>query len=198
MTPQPQTHQHRQQTNLDWQQDASCHAIDTDLFYAEGNNAAAVSRMAKRVCENCLVRQECLDHAIAWNEPGVWGGTTYRERRDLRKRAGKAAARPSVHVNHLHERIAELTRKGYGAEEISALCNVTTRTVQRARTKLGVGPAKPPPLDSGELRRAANLLADGVSYGDAARMIGRSYEGVRSNLPHQSRWEQGGRCNGHE
>jgi WhiB family redox-sensing transcriptional regulator len=41
---------------------------------------------AKAVCSSCPVRAECLDYALA--DPslvGCWGGTTERERRDLRR-----------------------------------------------------------------------------------------------------------------
>ena len=42
----------------------------------------------KAVCRRCLVRQECLDFALA--DPsivGVWGATTERERKAYRKAA---------------------------------------------------------------------------------------------------------------
>lgn len=39
----------------------------------------------KAVCAACLVRAECLDHALEGNERGVWGGTDERDRRAMRE-----------------------------------------------------------------------------------------------------------------
>ncbi len=36
---------------------------------------------AKRICATCIVREECLEHALRKKEPaGVWGGLTETER----------------------------------------------------------------------------------------------------------------------
>lgn len=46
-------------------------------------------RAAKRVCkEECPVLDKCLEFALQTDQPyGVWGGTTERERKHLRKAA---------------------------------------------------------------------------------------------------------------
>lgn len=36
---------------------------------------------AKRVCNMCEFRSECLDYAIAFDMEGVWGGTDSNQRR---------------------------------------------------------------------------------------------------------------------
>lgn len=36
------------------------------------------------ICNSCPVATECLAHAIANNERGIWGGTTYRERQAMK------------------------------------------------------------------------------------------------------------------
>ena len=39
---------------------------------------------ARRLCRRCPVRDECLAHAVAHNEPvGIWGGLTPSERRTV-------------------------------------------------------------------------------------------------------------------
>ena len=66
-----------------WQADALCREYpDVDWF------ATSQADEAKAVCQRCLVRQECLDHAMTHDERhGVWGGHDEDERRAMRKRA---------------------------------------------------------------------------------------------------------------
>ena len=40
---------------------------------------------AKAVCGTCPVRDDCLDHSLRWEVEGIWGGSTARERRVLRR-----------------------------------------------------------------------------------------------------------------
>lgn len=79
-----------------WTERASCRGVDPGLFFpARGESLAA----ARAVCAGCPVRRECLEHALAQPEKfGVWGGTSERERRVLRRdrrrraRTGRGAA----------------------------------------------------------------------------------------------------------
>lgn len=68
-----------------WQVEAACRGMDPDLFFpGRGESTAA----ARAVCQECPVRQECLDHAMEdghLEKWGVWGGTTERQRRQLRR-----------------------------------------------------------------------------------------------------------------
>ncbi|KAA9394602.1 WhiB family transcriptional regulator [Kocuria coralli] len=71
---------------LAWQTDALCAQTDPEAFFPEKGGS---TRDAKRVCEACPVRSECLDYAMAHDEKfGIWGGLSERERRRLR-RAGR-------------------------------------------------------------------------------------------------------------
>lgn len=71
---------------LAWQADALCAQTDPEAFFPEKGGS---TREAKRVCEGCEVRSECLDYALANDERfGIWGGLSERERRRLRKAAG--------------------------------------------------------------------------------------------------------------
>lgn len=66
----------------EWQARALCAQVDPELFHPE---IGRTCRDARRVCEACEVRSECLAYALAVPETdGVWGGLTYRERRKLR------------------------------------------------------------------------------------------------------------------
>lgn len=68
-----------------WMDQGACRGSDTRLYFAE-TSSSAVAR-ALDVCENCPVRGECLEYAQADGQlEGVWGGTTARERRGMRRR----------------------------------------------------------------------------------------------------------------
>ena len=42
-------------------------------------------RMVKEICNNCPLKFECLLYAIQTGQHGIWGGTTERERKELRR-----------------------------------------------------------------------------------------------------------------
>ncbi|MFG3702412.1 WhiB family transcriptional regulator [Bacillus mobilis] len=72
-------------SGLDWQERGICNQTDPELFYVD---KGGTPEPAKAVCRNCEVRIDCLEYALANNEAyGVWGGTTERERRALKRRA---------------------------------------------------------------------------------------------------------------
>jgi hypothetical protein len=37
-------------------------------------------KAAKRLCRRCPVKQECLDMALEFGSPGIWGNKTTQER----------------------------------------------------------------------------------------------------------------------
>jgi WhiB family redox-sensing transcriptional regulator len=44
---------------------------------------------ARAICRTCPVRAECLAYALEHNSPGIMGGTTEAERRQIRREARK-------------------------------------------------------------------------------------------------------------
>ncbi len=67
-----------------WQGQANCMGVDPDLFFPE---RGASTREAKEVCRGCVVREDCLEYALANGEKfGIWGGLSERERRKIRRR----------------------------------------------------------------------------------------------------------------
>jgi WhiB family redox-sensing transcriptional regulator len=69
---------------LSWQTKAACLEVDPEVFFPERGGS---SKAARAVCNRCTVREECLRYALANREQfGIWGGTSERERRKLRKR----------------------------------------------------------------------------------------------------------------
>ncbi|MBB3115660.1 WhiB family transcriptional regulator [Corynebacterium bovis] len=70
----------------DWQEQALCAQTDPEAFFPEKGGS---TREAKRICQACGVRDECLEYALANDERfGIWGGLSERERRRLKKRMG--------------------------------------------------------------------------------------------------------------
>jgi WhiB family transcriptional regulator, redox-sensing transcriptional regulator len=68
----------------------ACRGVDPDVFFPDRGESL---EPAKRVCGDCAVRNECLEHALSTGERfGVWGGTSERERRRLRRQRRVAAA----------------------------------------------------------------------------------------------------------
>ena len=69
---------------LSWQEKALCAETDPEAFFPEKGGS---TREAKRVCNSCDVRAECLEYALAHDERcGSWGGLSERERRRLKRR----------------------------------------------------------------------------------------------------------------
>lgn len=69
----------------DWMQDGACRGVDPEMFFPTRGGDSAT---AKKVCEGCPVKDECLDYALrTCQKYGVWGGVSERERRALRKEA---------------------------------------------------------------------------------------------------------------
>lgn len=66
-----------------WASDGNCVGVDPDLFFPKRGASTAEARA---VCDGCSVRDECLSWALALPEKhGIWGGTTSRDRRAMRR-----------------------------------------------------------------------------------------------------------------
>ncbi|WP_116282027.1 WhiB family transcriptional regulator [Subtercola boreus] len=71
---------------LAWQTDSLCAQTDPEAFFPEKGGS---TRDAKRICQTCEVKSQCLEYALQNDERfGIWGGLSERERRKLRKQAG--------------------------------------------------------------------------------------------------------------
>ena len=68
-----------------WQAEALCAQTDPEAFFPEKGGS---TREAKRVCQSCTVKSECLEYALEHDERfGIWGGLSERERRKLKRAA---------------------------------------------------------------------------------------------------------------
>ena len=69
-----------------WFDEARCSGLGASLFYVDTGNKA-LAYQARAICAECPVRLQCLDHALVNDEyHGIWGGTTWRERKAMRPR----------------------------------------------------------------------------------------------------------------
>ncbi|SIS02722.1 transcription factor WhiB [Williamsia sterculiae] len=67
----------------EWQDRALCAQTDPEAFFPEKGGS---TREAKRICQGCEVRSDCLEYALHKDERfGIWGGLSERERRRLKR-----------------------------------------------------------------------------------------------------------------
>ena len=88
-----------------------CRTIDSEIFFPEvGKQQDPRSvALAKRLCHECPYKDPCLQYALdTTQEFGIWGGTTEKMRREIRRRPEQLARR---------KLIAELNRKDKAREE---------------------------------------------------------------------------------
>lgn len=75
---------------------ALCPETDPEAFFPETGGR---SGPAKRVCEGCEIREPCLQIALHTPERedfGVWGGTSERDRRKMRRDLGIITEHPCM------------------------------------------------------------------------------------------------------
>lgn len=66
---------------------ANCSGIDTEFFYPSNDAGyAKETEFAKRVCAHCKIQDKCLEYALYHEEHGIWGGTSPKERKAIRRR----------------------------------------------------------------------------------------------------------------
>jgi WhiB family redox-sensing transcriptional regulator len=72
-----------------WQVKAACRGPQAEVFFPPPQFERKDEKFerearAKQICNDCPVRQPCLDYAVAIREPhGIWGGLNENERRQL-------------------------------------------------------------------------------------------------------------------
>ena len=65
-----------------WRESAACRGLDPELFHPDRGEDV---RPALAVCATCSVTEPCREQALADFEVGVWGATTERQRRIIRR-----------------------------------------------------------------------------------------------------------------
>lgn len=68
-----------------WREAADCRDADPSVFFPAGMvEAQALYERARRVCDGCPSRLQCLAAGLR-EDNGCWGGTSPRDRRRVRK-----------------------------------------------------------------------------------------------------------------
>lgn len=76
----------RRTDSLWWMRFAGCRDADPDLFITGGDGDDEPyypPATAKRYCDSCPVRTECLDYGQQTDLVGVWGGLTRYQRNQI-------------------------------------------------------------------------------------------------------------------
>jgi WhiB family redox-sensing transcriptional regulator len=77
--------------NHPWRANAACRGLDPTIFYPDPDDDTE-AEPAKAVCDQCGVREACLEYALGFREKeGVWGGATERERRRIIRQRRRTA-----------------------------------------------------------------------------------------------------------
>ena len=69
-----------------WREHAACRGLDTNMFFPERGDHHGVEA-ARQVCMSCPVRTECGEYALGFPDyamPGIWGGLSGRQRREMK------------------------------------------------------------------------------------------------------------------
>jgi hypothetical protein len=81
----------RAATLINWREYANCIGKGTERFFPE--DAISVEPETHKICAQCFVKSDCLNHAIQNGMQGIWGGVLFAHNADTRKRQRLRIAR---------------------------------------------------------------------------------------------------------
>lgn len=71
----------------EWNGTANCQGLDTEHFFVpDGSGTYQDVKLLNRICNNCEIKQQCLDYALKHAVLGYWGNTTEHQRKLLRQK----------------------------------------------------------------------------------------------------------------
>jgi len=117
---------------VNWRDEALCAQTDPDLFFPSTERQSGAD--ARKICDNCPVRSECLEFALVNGiEEGIWGGLNRDERRAL-LRSGRTEPVRWVGVDRAE--VGRLSGLGLSVGRIAKRMQTTSQTVRRALDEL--------------------------------------------------------------
>ncbi len=161
-----------------WRDRAACLGEDPELFFPERGEWAKAER-AKQVCRGCSVQGACLHESLygpqaAGDEAGIFGGTTPRERRGLRRRSWRGAPARVTRERDLAAQALQRAR-AVGREEAARELGVSRVALTKAWQRFGlelpprrVGGRLPPTRFYTDRAAAEAILARAKEVGIAA------------------------------
>ncbi len=113
-----------------WRENTLCAQTDPEVFFPKKGSSSAE---AKRICDVCDVRAQCLAFALANSERfGIWGGLSVRERDRLRKsQAAESRTRSQMLRQERNKTVVAMAGKGTDVPSIAAGLRVSDKTVYR-------------------------------------------------------------------
>lgn len=81
------------------------------------------------------------------------------------------------------QKVLEMTATGNSLRDIATALGCTTRSVSRARKRLGISQQPHPVLTDWEMATATRVIAEGGSIAEAARTIGRTGSALYPRFP---------------
>lgn len=78
--------------SINWLASAACKGYPTEWWFPEkGMPKQSYTNMlkAKKLCENCPVKQECYEDGVAFGAMGIWGGVALQYGRPSRRKKVK-------------------------------------------------------------------------------------------------------------
>ena len=65
----------------------NCASTDPEIFFVQdGSGTYEEPKLLARICNACVVKEECLNYALKHEVLGYWGNTSETQRRKLRKK----------------------------------------------------------------------------------------------------------------
>ena len=74
-----------------WRDKANCRNTPVDVFFPDKGATKQKVQIAKAICNECTVEQQCADWSLQFSERallGIWGGMTGKDRRIARRKLG--------------------------------------------------------------------------------------------------------------
>lgn len=122
-----------------WRDDALCAQYDPSMFFPEKGIPAST---AKKICEECPVRNQCLAFALKNSEAfGIWGGMTSNQRAQF-ARENNIDAATAARLDRDAE-ILKMHKNKLDPETIARIIGVSERTVFRAVQRANKEAAEP-------------------------------------------------------
>lgn len=91
-----------------WRSSGNCIGYDVNDFYPE--RGTPIPKHVKRACEECPVKQQCLNHALLYERYGYWAGTTEERRRSIRREKGIKSVTPEIMFNQSEAQLRKQMR----------------------------------------------------------------------------------------
>lgn len=115
-----------------WQKLAACKGMGIESFYPAHGKSPSSKLIDK--CEDCPVSNECLEHALQYEEYGYWANTGPIDRREMRKERGIQLV--NINIAFLQNQYIEESQK---IQETTPMIKGRGRKIAQCGTRSGYG-----------------------------------------------------------